>query len=311
MIETLDTTVRLVSIGAALLLLVLVIAGKARRPIKIALIGLLFSAIAYLINSSTVITVPQPYRPFVDLASIFTPFWTWLFGRRLFEAEPPRWLVWAVATLLVPSWILAHFVQDTDPLGFYAIHLISLVLIVDLLRVALGERADDLVEKRRLIRLWLPLLVALQTGGILLFETILGRAIPYPSVQLINAVLILALTLFAGLALLRTDEELLAALGTAPDAKPELSPAEIVLREKLDANDAAASGMPDAAMVSMPAPDRPRVASWVSSRISTSAASTACRAVSNASASAGSMPEPLRSETCILCMASSIRATCA
>lgn len=244
MIETLDTSVRLIAVGASLLLLTLLLAGQVRPAIKLALAGLLISAAAYLINSSTVIHPPRPIRPYIDLASVFTPYWTWLFGRRLFEDEPPRPMLYAVAVALLLGWYTAHFIPSVDPAGFYAIHLVSLGLVADLLRVAFGARADDLLEKRRMIRLWLPLLVAVQTGGVLLFETLAGRASPFPPVQLANAVLILALTLFAGIALLRTDEELLAEPSDASplDAgKAELSASEAVLKDKLAA--AMASGL--------------------------------------------------------------------
>ncbi len=238
MIESLDTTVRLVSVGATLLLLLLLLAGQVRAPLKLALGGLLVSAIAYLVNSSTVIAPPREIRPYIDLASVFTPFWTWLFGRRLFEDEPPPQMIWVSAILLIAGWFLAHFGSPETSIGFYAIHAISLALVADLLRIAIGDRADDLVEKRRLIRLWLPLLVGLQTGGVLIFETVVGPDISYPPTQLINAVLILALTLFAGLALLRTDDELLAEptmANSEPRAVNELSASETVLRENLDA----------------------------------------------------------------------------
>lgn len=238
MIENLDTSVRLIAVGASLLLLTLLLAGQVRGPIKLALAGLLVSAVAYLVNSSTVIHPPRSIRPFVDLAAVFTPFWTWLFGRRLFEDEPPRWTLPITAAVLVTSWFIAHFVPRTDPVGFYAIHVISLALVADLLRVALGERADDLVEKRRLIRLWLPVLVAAQAGGVLVFETIAGRAAPHPAIQLLSAALILALTLFAGLALLRTDEELLAGApnpAVAARPAPDLSASETVLKQKIEA----------------------------------------------------------------------------
>lgn len=238
MIENLDTSVRLIAVGASLLLLSLLLAGQVRGPIKIALGGLLISAVAYLVNSSTVIHPPRTLRPFVDLAAIFTPYWTWLFGRRLFEDEPPRSILSLTPVVLVASWFIAHFVSWTDPIGFYSIHVVSLALIADLLRVALGERADDLVEKRRLIRLWLPVLVAAQAGGVLVFELIAGRTAPFPPVQLISSVLILALTLFAGLALLRTDEELLAEVGGVTAAErpaSSFSASETVLKEKLEA----------------------------------------------------------------------------
>src|SRR3546814_17446573 len=122
--------------------------------------------------------------------------------------------------VLFASWFIAHFVSRFDPAGYYAIHIVSLALVADLLRVALGERADDLVEKRRLIRLWLPVLVAAQAGGVLVFETIAGRAAPHPAIPLLSDALILALTLFPGLDLLRTHEEMLAWAPDHPVAAP-------------------------------------------------------------------------------------------
>ena len=106
------------------------------------------------------------------------------------------------------------------------------------MRVGLVERQDDLVEQRRTIRLWLPLLVAAQAGGILLFETIVGFSGRYPLVELVNAILIFMLTIFSGIALLRTDPELL--VESAADATresqsvpPDLTPSETVLHDKL------------------------------------------------------------------------------
>jgi|GEM_PF-3772653 len=52
MLETADTVVRLVSIGASLLLLLLLLAGQASPGITVTLVGLLLGAMAYLINSS-------------------------------------------------------------------------------------------------------------------------------------------------------------------------------------------------------------------------------------------------------------------
>ena len=60
-------------------------------------------------------------------------------------------------------------------LGFYINHIVELALVADLFRTAIAGRADDLVEQRRAFRLWLPLLVATQTGGILVFDLITGR----------------------------------------------------------------------------------------------------------------------------------------
>ena len=130
--------------------------------------------------------------------------------------------------------------------GFLIIHFVSLGLIADLVRVALRDRDDDLVEQRRIIRLWLPLLVAAQAGTVLVAEMIFTPLDPPALMRLFNGVMILMLNLFAGLALLRTDPELL--VRTQDEevtdkelTPPSLSPSETVLHEKLTA--AMANGM--------------------------------------------------------------------
>lgn len=238
MLEAVDTALRLIAFGSSLLLLILLLAGEVRRDIKIALTGLLIGSMAYLINSSSAFRAVIPWLQFVDLASLFAPFWLWLFSRRLFEREPDSRITLAIAAVMVACWYAGNFQPWTRPVGFYVIHAIGLGLIVDLVRVALAGRDDDLIEKRRMIRLWLPLLVALQSGGILLFEIIIGDAIRLPWVQAANAGLILALSLFAGLALLRPDPELLVETDSSGPPRRDgnaLSPSEQVLKEKLDA----------------------------------------------------------------------------
>ncbi len=237
MIEILDLNIRWIVIGASLLLILIIAIGDARGGLKIALIGLLAGAMAYVLNSTPLGAPESTLDPWIDLLSLLTPFWIWLFARRLFEREPPRWAVLGALAVLIPTWFSGNFLRFEGSVGFYIIHIISLVLIVDLVRVAWRDREDDLIERRRLIRLVLPLLVAAQAGGILIFEMIVGAAITYPWVQLTNAILILILTLFAGVALLRTDSQLLVQTvedAPAADAPPsDLSPSEIVLHEKL------------------------------------------------------------------------------
>lgn len=238
MIEALDTSVRLIAVGATLLLLVLLIAGEVRGPIRVALAGLLVGAAAYLFNSAEALRPPAAIRPFVDLGSVLTPFWIWLFARRLFEREPPRAVLYGFAAALIASWFVGHFALPQGMVGFYLIHAIGLLLVADLFRVAMAGLNDDLVERRRTIRLWLPLLVAAQTGGILLFELLTGTGSGSApaGIQLANALLILAVTLFAGLALLRTDPDLLVATERTVSHVPDpatLTPSEVVLNDRL------------------------------------------------------------------------------
>lgn len=249
MIEQLDIAVRLVACGANLLLLVLLLAGEMRPGLKLPLAGLLIGAIGYLLNTTRGIVGLPGHFPLVDFVSIFTPFFTWLFALRVFEHEPPRLALWGTPVLLAAAWLVAAFVLPHLHLGFYIIHVVGLLLVADLFRIALLERGDDLVEQRRTFRLWLPLLVAAQAGGILAYELVAGRGSAMsgnPPVSLAGAVLILAVVLFAGLTLLRTEPELLVRSETSPTeaegptdfGAPEtdgLSPSEVVLKDKLEA----------------------------------------------------------------------------
>ncbi|WP_249171973.1 hypothetical protein [Erythrobacter sp. JK5] len=239
MIEQVEFFVRVMTIGAALMLLAQLVAGEVRAAIKLPVVGMIVGVIAYLVNSSTMMTRDNVWVPLVDLVAIFSPFWIWLFARRLFEREPPRGVMNAAAAALTISWFFANFVEPVQVFAFYFTHAVALALIVDLVRVGLMGREDDLVEQRRVIRLWLPLLVAAQAGGILIFEMVFGLTRAFPLVQLLNTFLILLITLFAGLALLRTDPELLVESEQdqpdEDDPRLDLSPSETVLHDKLAA----------------------------------------------------------------------------
>jgi len=232
-----EIVLRLVTIGADLLLLVLVLGGDARRPIRIALAGMLVGAACYLLNSAPQFGLSRPVRAWIDIFSVFTPFWTWLFARLLFEREPSARLIGGFAATLLASWLLAWFAPQVEPAGFIAIHVLSLILLADLLFTAWSGRDDDLIERRRIIRLWLPVLLAVQASGILIYELIFGTDSPLPAVILLNSLSILAVTVFAGAVLLRTDPELLVDTVREPRnarTTSDLSPTEIVLKDKLE-----------------------------------------------------------------------------
>lgn len=241
MIESLDYLVRIIAIGAGLMLIAQLAAGEVRERIKLPAVAMIVGVIGYLINSSQALGGQGPMDPWIDLVSISAPFSIWLFARNLFEREPERRLVLGAAAALLVGWFIGNFVEALDPLGFFILHIVGLALLADLVRVGLFERKDDLVEERRVVRLWLPLLVAAQAAGILgyeMIEALTGGRDDTSPVHFINAVLILLLILFAGLALLRTVPELLL---ESEDDEPEdsasepldLSPSESVLHDKL------------------------------------------------------------------------------
>lgn len=233
-----DTVVRLMAVGAATLLLVRLMFGQVRGLLKIALAGILVGSAAYLINSSVFLPIAAEIIPPIDLLSIIIPFWTWLFARTLFERDPKFPLLVIIAATYVLGWGLVHFVPPIKMAGFYMIHIISLILIADLIYTALSGLKDDLIQKRRLIRIYLPVLIGLQAGGVLVYELIFGIAASPPMfVQTANAMLIFTLILFGGLALLVTDPDLLMVTQghkTIDDRPPLLSPSESVLLDKLN-----------------------------------------------------------------------------
>lgn len=240
MLVTAGLVVRLLSVGASVTVLAVLLTSQTRRKIKLALAGLLIGTIAYVVHSEPAFALSHPARISTDVLSVFTPFFTWLFARRLFEREPPGWLIGALGAFLVVCLLIAYLAGPFWPLGFYGIHLSSLALMADLFRNAWLGRDDDLVEKRRPIRTWLPLAIAVQAAVILGFELANGIAKPAPEIQLGNALFILALTLFAAATVLTTERDLLAeAADGAPPRRArspgELSPAERVLLEKLEA----------------------------------------------------------------------------
>ena len=235
----LDIIVRLMAVGASLLLLVILMTGTVRPALKIPLAGLVVGGASYLINSAGLIDPQLMIRRLIDLVSLVTPFWIWLFSRRLFERDPPDWLLALLGFLYLAGWGLAHFVDTGNGPGFYLIHFVSLAVVVDMIVVALSGLGDDLVHRRRLIRIYLPILVGLQSGGILVYELLFGNEDNNAVVQTVNGFLILALILFGGLALLRIDAELLVDTNRRkPDQpmEPALTPSETVLKDRLNAS---------------------------------------------------------------------------
>lgn len=240
MIEQINLAVRLTTVGSSMLILMVVLLGSARRPLKLSLAGLLIGSAAYVIHSEPGFGMSWQTAFVFDVFSLMTPFWTWLFARHLFERAPDRRFAIGVAVFLIACCYIGTFIRAFWRVGFVGIHVVSLVLMLDLFRYAWMGRDDDLVEKRRLVRTWLPLLTALEAVGILSFELAFGPTAPNAELHLANALLIQALTLFAGGVLLRTERELLVETGYGdnvrrPRSPDELSPSERVLLEKLEA----------------------------------------------------------------------------
>ncbi len=234
---------RVLCIGSSITLIAMVAASDVRNAIRIPLLGMLIGAVGYMLNSAPLVFAQGSFKPLADFVSLSTPFWIWLFGRRLFEREPDRRILWGSAAAMALGWFLSNFLPFTGLTGFFLLHFVALFLVADLVRIGIFERDDDLVEQRRTVRLWLPLLVAAQAGQILFIEvlelfTVLDSR--HPMGALANSTIILIILLFAGIALFRTHPDLLpapdeerSATPEIPEELPNLSPSESVLHDKL------------------------------------------------------------------------------
>lgn len=231
-----DTVIRLMAMGAGVLLLLLLMLGEVRNALKLPLAGMIVGGVLYLFNSSNSMGVGSPFFEPLDLISLTTPFWLWVFAHRLFDRELPRYSIIPIAIAYISGWFAVHFVPGTGLAGFYLNHITSLILVGHIIYLCLSGLGDDLVYRRRLVRIYLPILIGMQSAGILIYEMIYGTQDASPLVQSINASLIFILFILGGLAMLRADSDLLLKTDLEKSESKDtvdLSASETVLHEKL------------------------------------------------------------------------------
>lgn len=235
-ILTLDTGLRLITIGAHFMLAIVMLFAGVPRLIKLSLVGVLLSATAYLINSSLYLSSFFAYKPIVDLMSVFTPFWAWLFALTIFEYRIRwQWIVFAGVSLFL-GWVPYVIDPAWGRVAFLSVHIICLLLMGHLVFVALIDRADDLIEKRRKIRFYLPIFIGIQATFVLAFELFFGVTEGSPEISLALALTILLLTIGGVLTMLTTEPSLFTVPAEKPPATPDdlrLSPSDRALHQKL------------------------------------------------------------------------------
>ncbi len=227
---------RLLAIGGQIMIIAVLIGGRIRTRLKIVAIGLLVSSMAYILNSSGFFPDEGMLETAIDFLSISTTIWAWVFAHELFERPINKNILIGASLALFLLWGTANLPTDGRWLSFDAIRITSLALIAHLMVIAMGGRADDLVEKRRLISTYLPLLIGLQVGGVLIFELLYGGQNNLPIASVVNAAFIFLLVLCAGSALLIAEPEVLVERSYSPTKEyttANLSPSETVLHEKL------------------------------------------------------------------------------
>ena len=238
-----ETGLRLVVVGQALLIAAVFLFGRGRLSARLSGALLLASVAAYLLVSDPALrNALSGLVPLLGLFSILIPYALWSFARSVFEAPwPNRWVVTIFVSLALLFWVL--FLSADDAPRWLAVvaerlrYLASLVIVVHALLIAARGRPDDLIERRRMFRVFFIVIVAVQVGAVLGVELFIGE-LQTGWLTLVNVTLIAILTFGLALPLLRLDRDFFPHV-PAPDPGPDeeegevLSPAESVLKKAL------------------------------------------------------------------------------
>ncbi len=238
-----ETGLRLVVVGQALLIAAVFVFGRGRLSARLSGALLLVSVAAYLLVSDPVLrNALTGLVPILGLLSILIPYALWSFARSVFEAPwPNRWVVVTFVALAFVFWVL-FLTEGLAPQWFEIVaerlrYLASLVIVAHALLIAARGRPDDLIERRRLFRMFFIVIVAAQVGIVMAVELFIGE-LQTGWLTLINVTMIAILTFGLAVPLVRLDREFFPR-APAPDPgageaeADDLSPAESVLKQAL------------------------------------------------------------------------------
>ena len=205
---------------------------------------LMLSIAAYLYTSDLVLINSVPLlTPIVMLFSLIVPYALWLFARAIFEAPWPRLMVvYACALVVIAVWGI-YLAEDALPPVWFrtaglVMRVLALMVVAHTLWLTLRGRPDDLIERRRALRLLYVGIISVQVAAVLVVELALGGAIPPGWLQLTNVIIIAILTLALAMPMLRLNHEFFE-LQSGPESvaieidASTLGGAESILREKL------------------------------------------------------------------------------
>lgn len=240
----LESAIRLIVIGQELLIAAVFLFSAGERVARISGALLMLSIAGYLYVSDAVLSDSIPLlTPFAMLFALIVPFCLWLFARAVFEAPWPKPVIMYVCMLLIvvvwgirvaegvlhPDWV-----RTAD----LVLQVLKLIVVAHTLWLTLRGRPDDLIERRRALRLFLVGIIALQVAAVLIVELAHGGELPPGWLQLANVIIIAIITLGLAMPMLRLNHEFFElrtgpALATIETSASELSAAESVLRNKL------------------------------------------------------------------------------
>ena len=236
-----DNVIRLLAIGQLALIALVIGRGRAPGIIRGMAVALLLCVCCYLIIAPPAIARPRSFpASLIPLAAQATPLMLWLFAHLLFERPVDRRIAIGAAIVTAGCWLSFVTIGAQDrSIAFWTATVqrsASLGLVAHALIIALRERGDDLIEKRRRLRVGFVVVIGALAAIVLLIEMLFGFRQTNTLIALPQSIAILIATMAVGAALLQSDPDILFE-PERPEAHagPQLTPSEYVLKQKLDA----------------------------------------------------------------------------
>ncbi|MEE4206792.1 MAG: hypothetical protein V2I39_10895 [Erythrobacter sp.] len=204
-----DSALRIVTVGAWLLLLAQYAGIAMRAELRLPLALLALANIAAMLAGGGLLLAGVAAEPFVVLLASLAPFAAWLAVLRLLGQGPEGRTVLVAALALAGCYLVARLGGPAGEPAFYALRVLSLLLAADILRAAIAGRSRDHEPARRALRLTLAPVAALQAGATMLAEMIVGTSFLPPPLSLVEGALTLVFAVLLALALFAPERALL------------------------------------------------------------------------------------------------------
>ena len=237
--------IRMLAIGQVLLVAIVIGRSSAPRSIRLSTVLLLLCTCAFLVLQTPLaaMMVRGPLWPLVPLMAQLVPLALWVFAHVLFERRIDRRIGAVGFVVAISCWItlgMGHVESVRVPHAVAVIvaelqRVSQLALIAHAITIALRERGDDLIEKRRRLRVGFVIVVAGLAISVIVLEFFFVFDSVPPRFMLVQMFAILAATFALGSALLQSDPDLLYDPARPAPQPPALSPSEHVLKGKLEA----------------------------------------------------------------------------
>jgi AraC-like DNA-binding protein len=232
---------RLMAVGQ--LVLMALVVGRSGAPARIrwASVALLVCVAAYLAIVSPALNLWRSLAwPVIQVFSLNAPLALWVFAHLIFERPVDKRLFALALGVTLIDWAIftyARFVTHQMPYGADMVqHAVAFLLAVHAIAIAIANRGDDLSEKRRMFRLGFVIVVGVETLGVVVAESWGNHHLRTDiGLMLLQSGTSLLAILAFGAAMLSANAELLFDARAPRPERPPLSPAEHVLKQKLDA----------------------------------------------------------------------------